>query len=1059
MKKIIINLFFIMFTLLFASKSYAQCTSCDVTVSSGGNMLTLAENQTYCIDGDVSFSDISWANNTTICISSGSKLTINNNMQNNVNTNTVNFEIYGELQFGNPQFAVNVNMNIHPNGKYKSTGNTEFSGSEVNINNQSGTFEVAVLNLNSNSGIVKIINSNSATFTTNNNLNVGGNVSLNFDNEGTLTVGAQFALNSNSSYSNCGTINTQGFNIEGATIYNTGTMNILDKLEGSGNIFNYSILNVENILGSGKNFHNSGRIEVLGNSVADMTIYGPNDLPKYGEFKWGGAMGGLNNVIVYGNQLFTNSDGTSSLSEMFQNPSALKPQTGSNIEWAPCPSCVVDTTPYQCIDAETGQPVEEPVEECEEEIFFEDFGISDINNGNKGRVSSPYMPSGSYEFGNSHLNLPDPPAGNPWDNNPTRNAARIGAGFYAVVAPEFINDGWFNDDVYLTWWPDNVSDHTGNDVNSTNKGAVMVINAGEVLAPFYERTVNLDKNEFYKLSFWIYLVNGPTRVALDIIDPISGETLGTIETGEMLADDSTYEGKWTEHVLYLKTGDCTIDELIVSLRNDYAEIQGNDYFIDDISMVKWACEVDEDFFIEIECPSTPLATADINQIPQGHTATGNVLDNDEGNGLTVTGATYLDSNGNELPLPIGTPIPIYGSNGELAGTMTLNADGTYTFESDPDFSGQVPVTYEITDENGNTDTAVLSIEVIPAVNPSSNNPPIAQNDTASTVAGEPVTSNVLANDSDPDGDGLTVTGATSTDDNGNPITIPVGTSTTVYGTDENGNPVEAGSIVLNADGSYTFTPAPGFTGTVNPITYTISDGNGGSDTATLFIEVLPDDGKNHTFANDDANSALKGETMNGNVLDNDTDPEGNGQTVTNVTIDGVDYPITPGTPAEITIPGKGELTIDENGNYTFIPESNFVGTVVVGVTVCDDVAAPDTACDTSNLYLTSLDTLNCYKPAKLIANGGLNTEIGISSLRLDNTDGWPQVREGAWIALESKTKGFVPNRLSNAQIAAIPSANLVSGMMVYNTEEDCLQINVDGTTTGWKCFNEQGCLE
>ena len=280
MKKIIINLFFIMFTLLFASKSYAQCTSCDVTVNNGGNMLTLAENQIYCINGDVNFSDISWANNTTICIPSGSKLTINNNMHNNVNTNTVNFEIYGELQFGNPEFAVNVNMNIHPSGKYKSTGNTGFSGSEVNINNQSGTFEVAVLDLNSNSGIVKIINSNSATFTINNNLNVGGNVSLNFDNEGTLTVGAQFALNSNSSFFNCGTINTQGFNIEGATVYNTGTMNISD-IDGSGDIFNYSILNVENILGNSKNFHNSGRIEVSGNSVAHMTIYGPNDLPKY----------------------------------------------------------------------------------------------------------------------------------------------------------------------------------------------------------------------------------------------------------------------------------------------------------------------------------------------------------------------------------------------------------------------------------------------------------------------------------------------------------------------------------------------------------------------------------------------------------------------------------------------------------------------------------------------------------------------------------------------------------------------------------------------------------
>ena len=106
--------------------------------------------------------------------------------------------------------------------------------------------------------------------------------------------------------------------------------------------------------------------------------------------------------------------------------------------------------------------------ECStENVFSEDFGISDINNGNMGRIPSPYMPSGSYEFGDSYLVLPTP-GGNTWDDNPIRNAARINDGFYAVVAPEFINDGWFPDDGWSTWWPDNVSDHTGNDIDSSN---------------------------------------------------------------------------------------------------------------------------------------------------------------------------------------------------------------------------------------------------------------------------------------------------------------------------------------------------------------------------------------------------------------------------------------------------------------------------------------------------------------------------------------------------------------------------------------------------------------
>ncbi len=142
---------FLAISITFFATSYlqAQCTTCDVTVNAGGSTLTLQADKIHCISGTLTYSDISWANNATICIPAGSKLTIQNNMQNNVSTYTVNFEIYGELDFGNPQFAINVNMNIHSGGKYKSTGNTEFSGSSVNINNQSGTFEVSVLNLNS----------------------------------------------------------------------------------------------------------------------------------------------------------------------------------------------------------------------------------------------------------------------------------------------------------------------------------------------------------------------------------------------------------------------------------------------------------------------------------------------------------------------------------------------------------------------------------------------------------------------------------------------------------------------------------------------------------------------------------------------------------------------------------------------------------------------------------------------------------------------------------------------------------------------------------------------
>lgn len=91
-----------------------------------------------------------------------------------------------------------------------------------------------------------------------------------------------------------------------------------------------------------------------------------------------------------------------------------------------------------------------------------------------------------------------------------------------------------------------------------------------------------------------------------------------------------------------------------------------------------------------------------------------------------------------------------------------------------------------------------------------NQPPVANADSATTVAGVPVTLNVLANDSDPDGDALTVTGVRDV---------------------ANGTAVVSGNSVI-------FTPAAGFTG-VGTFTYDISDGRGGTASATGTVTVNP----------------------------------------------------------------------------------------------------------------------------------------------------------------------------------------------------------------------------
>lgn len=90
-----------------------------------------------------------------------------------------------------------------------------------------------------------------------------------------------------------------------------------------------------------------------------------------------------------------------------------------------------------------------------------------------------------------------------------------------------------------------------------------------------------------------------------------------------------------------------------------------------------------------------------------------------------------------------------------------------------------------------------------------NRPPVAVDDATTTFEDTPVTNAVLANDTDPDGDLLSVIGATQ------------GTN---------------GAVAVNGDGSVTYTPNPAFLGT-DQFTYTISDGQGGAATARVIVTV------------------------------------------------------------------------------------------------------------------------------------------------------------------------------------------------------------------------------
>ena len=126
---------------------------------------------------------------------------------------------------------------------------------------------------------------------------------------------------------------------------------------------------------------------------------------------------------------------------------------------------------------------------------------------------------------------------------------------------------------------------------------------------------------------------------------------------------------------------------------------------------------------------------------------------------------------------------------------------------------------------------------------STNQAPNAMDDVAVTDAGAAVSGNVLDNDSDPDGDDLWVS----------LVTAPV-----------------SGNVVLNEDGTYTYTPNAGFSG-FDSFTYLIDDGMGGTDTAVVYIQVnAGDDTNSAPITMDDVAYTNAGTSVAGNVLDNDS---------------------------------------------------------------------------------------------------------------------------------------------------------------------------------------------
>ncbi len=356
----------------------------------------------------------------------------------------------------------------------------------------------------------------------------------------------------------------------------------------------------------------------------------------------------------------------------------------------------------------------------------------------------------------------------------------------------------------------------------------------------------------------------------------------------------------------------------------------------------------------VDSDETNVVTEDVTLLV-ANGAAGDLLNNAtdaDGNPLTISAFTVAGQPG---PFVVGTGYAIAG-----IGTITINANGSYSFAPATDYTGVIPViTYTVNDGVGGTDTSTLTLSITPV-----NDAPVGNTDNYTAIEGTTtLQSTVLVNDADVEGSALNVSQfATNTSGLNALAANGINTITTVLG----------GTIVMNANGTYTYT-APvrnhaDVTPDIDSFAYKANDGGLDSAWTTVTINITD----TNPIANNDVDSVGIGSTVAGNVITGT-----GGVTADTLNVDSpfnlTNVVLTTGTQISNTLNGttnvrtivtnNGTLAIDlDDGSYTY----------TAGVTARVVTNPTGTASFTAqgiNLY--GFDTAEPYNTAGNV-NSGLN---------------------------------------------------------------------------------------
>ena len=391
---------------------------------------------------------------------------------------------------------------------------------------------------------------------------------------------------------------------------------------------------------------------------------------------------------------------------------------------------------------------------------------------------------------------------------------------------------------------------------------------------------------------------------------------------------------------------------------DWDETNGNAHAVLEIDKDRTADCPDCPMPPDLPPPLPPITLPDVATTHMNDSVSSNVLDNDS-----------LPDGGNLTAVLTSEP-----SHGEL--TEFDWETGQYTYEPEEGFVGTDTFTYVATDGELYTDPITVTVTV-------TNTLPDLADDTASTHMGDSISGiNVLSNDADPDGDSFAVS------------------SFSYDG---------PGTLIQNADGTFSYTPPEGFVGQ-DSFTYTTSDGQKGvsSSPATALITVT---NTRPALADDTAATHMDQPISGINVLANDVDPDSDAFAV-----------------SSFSYGGSGTLIQNSDGTFSYTPPEGFVGQDSFTYTTSDGQTGASSSPATALITVTN--ALPVPGPDAATTNQDVAVVINILANDLD-PDGDPF----AAVLLGSPSHGtLTPNPDGTYTYTPQPGYSGADGFTYYATD-------------------------